>query len=120
MDDAADHEFDFASFKRAFVSQDVARWAAFFGDDAEWIEYKHSHPPRSPRRMAGKAQIEAFLSQVKASNVVLAIEDEVIGPTRAAFRVWCTRPDGKRIVEHVILHLADGKIARQVDVEAWD
>lgn len=120
MNDENRGEFDFAAFKRAFVTQDVARWAGFFDSDAEWIEYKHSHPPRSPRRMAGKAQIEAFLSQVKASNIVLAIEDEVVGPTRAAFRVWCTLPNGKRIVEHVILHLAGGKITRQVDVEAWD
>jgi hypothetical protein len=114
------NEFDFAAFKQAFVTQDVARWAGFFEDNAEWIEYRHSNPPHSPRRMTGKAQIEAFLSQVKASNVCLAIEDEVVGPTRAAFRVWCTLPGGKRIIEHVILHLAGGRIARQVDVEAWD
>lgn len=120
MNDARGGNFDFAAFKRAFVTQDVARWASFFADNAEWIEYKHSHPPHSPRRMVGKAQIEAFLSQVKAGSIVLTIEDEVVGPTRAAFRVWCTLPNGKRIIEHVILHLADGKISRQVDVEAWD
>ena len=50
----------------------------------------------------------------------LEIGDEVIGPDRAAFRVWCTLPDGRRIIEHVIIHYADGKITRQVDVEAWD
>jgi ketosteroid isomerase-like protein len=120
VNDAQGGHFDFAAFKRAFVTQDVAAWAAFFDDNAEWIEYKHSHPPHSPRRMAGKAQIEAFLSQVKSSNIALAIQDEVVGPTRAAFCVWCTRPNGKRIIEHVIVHFADGKITRQVDVEAWD
>ncbi len=46
--------------------------------------------------------------------------DEVIGPDRAAFRVWVTLRDGRRIVEHVIIHYADGRITRQVDVEAWD
>lgn len=120
MNDAKAGQFDFAAFKRAFVTQDVASWAGFFENNAEWIEYKHSHPPHSPRRMVGKAQIEAFLSQVKASNIALMIEDEIVGPTRAAFRVWCTLPNGKRIIEHVILHFADGKISRQVDVEAWD
>ena len=120
MDDSSVGQFDFAAFKQAFETQDLASWAGFFADDAEWIEYKHSHPPHSPRRMVGKAQIEAFLSQVKAGNVALAIEDEIVGPTRAAFRVWCTLPNGKRIIEHVILHVVDGKISRQVDVEAWD
>jgi len=28
--------------------------------------------------------------------------------------------DGRRIVEHVIIHYAGGRITRQVDVEAWD
>lgn len=117
---AEEGEFDFPAFRQAFVTRDVARWADFFDNDGEWIEYKHSHPPHSPRRMVGKAQITEFLSQVKASNVSLEIEDEVVSPTRAAFRVWCMLPDGKRIIEHVILNLAGGKITRQVDVEAWD
>ena len=120
MSRADEGEFDFAAFRQAFVTRDVERWADFFDNDAEWIEYKHSHPPHSPRRMVGKAQIAAFLSQVKASNVSLEIEDEVVSPTRAAFRVWCMLPDGKRIIEHVILNLSGGKITRQVDVEAWD
>ena len=47
------------------------------------------HPPH--RRACCRAgQIAQFLVRVKGSNVTLAIEDEVVGPTRAAFRVWCT------------------------------
>jgi len=57
---------------------------------------------------------------VKASNVTLAIEDEVVGSNRAAFRVWCVLPDGKRIIEHVIIHFSNDRLTRQVDVEAWD
>lgn len=120
MTDSTDPSFDFAGFKKSFVEQEIKNWAAFFADDAEWIEYKHTHPPRSPRRMTGRTQIEGFLADIKASNITLKIEDEVIGPTRAAFCVWCILPDGKRIVENVIIHFEGGKITRQVDVEAWD
>jgi SnoaL-like domain len=116
----ADTSFDFAGFKRAFVDQNVPAWVAFFAVDGQWIEYKHTHPPRSPRVMSGRREIEEFLDRVKASNVSLEIGDEVIGPDRAAFRVWCTLADGKRIIEHVIIHYSHGKITRQVDVEAWD
>jgi SnoaL-like domain len=112
--------FDFAGFKRAFTEQDVPAWAAYFADDGEWIEYKHTHPPRAPRVMQGRREIAEFLGRVKSSNVKLEIEDEVIGPGRAAFRVWCTLPDERRIIEHVIIHYENGKIVRQVDVEAWD
>jgi hypothetical protein len=120
MDAASGQNFDFAGFKKAFVTQDVPAWAGFFAEDGQWIEYKHAYPPRSPRRMAGRDEITTFLTAVKGSNIKLAIDDEVIGPTCAAFCVWCTLPDGKRIIEHVIIHYANGKITRQVDVEAWD
>lgn len=113
--------FDFGAFKLAFVSQDIDAWASFFSVDAEWLEYRHTHPPRAPNRMVGQAEIMAFLSRVRDSKVTLTITDEVIGPTRAAFCVTCTLPDGhRRIIEHVIIRYSDGKITRQVDVEAWD
>ena len=114
------HAFDFAAFKRAFTQQDLAPWIAFFADDAQWIEYRHANPPASPCTHVGRAQIAQFLVRVKGSKVTLAIEDEVVGPERCAFRVWCTLPDGRRIVEQVIIHHANGLITRQVDVEAWD
>jgi ketosteroid isomerase-like protein len=112
--------FDFAGFKRAFMEQDVPAWAAYYAEDAQWTEYRHANPPRAPNVMRGKREIADFLARVKASNVALKIEDEVVGPARAAFRVWCDLRDGRRIVEHVIIHHANGRITRQVDVEAWD
>ncbi len=76
---------------------------------------------QAPSRVInGHREIADFLGRVKSSNVVLKIEDEVIGPSRAAFRVWCTLGDGRRIIEHVIIQYANGRITRQVDVEAWD
>jgi hypothetical protein len=112
--------FDFAAFRQAFEAQNVDTWLAFYADDAEWIEYRHSNPPRNPNRMVGREQIGAFLGRVKAAGLHLALSDEVVGEDRAAFCVTCTLPDGKRIIEHVILHHAGGKITQQTDVEAWD
>ena len=112
--------FDFTGFKRAFVGQDVLAWVGYFAEDAQWIEYKHSHPPRSPRVMTGREEIRRFLNGVKASGVTLSVEDEIVGENRSAFRVWCTLDDGRRIVEHVIIDHSHGQITRQVDVEAWD
>jgi hypothetical protein len=44
----------------------------------------------------------------------------VIGADRVAFSVDCALSDGRHIFEHVIAHVRDGQILRQVDVEAWD
>jgi ketosteroid isomerase-like protein len=115
------HEpFDFAAFRDAFEQRDVARWVDFYGDDAEWVELRHFDPPSSPNRMLGKQAIGDFLRHLSAIELELAFSNEVVGEDRAAFRVDTTFPDGKRIVEHVIIELEQGKIVRQVDVEAWD
>ena len=44
---------DFAAFER----KDLDGRLTFYTDDAGWIEYRHSSPPRSPNRMVGKRQI---------------------------------------------------------------
>ena len=39
--------FDFAGFRTALEARDVAHWLPFYADDAEWLEYRHTNPPRS-------------------------------------------------------------------------
>ncbi len=116
----AEPKFDFAAFKRAFEKQNVETWLGFYADDAEWVEYRHNAPPRAPNRMVGRQQIGDFLRRVKASKLKLSIDDDVIGEGRAAFCVTVVLESGKRVIENVIVHLKDGKITRQTDVEAWD
>jgi ketosteroid isomerase-like protein len=112
--------FDFPAFKRAFEAKDVEAWLAFFAPDAEWWEYRPDAPPRSPNNMVGREAIRAKLTYVAGTDMEQAISDEVLGKERIACAFLVTLPDGRHYIEHVILHLADGKIARQVDVEIWD
>jgi hypothetical protein len=60
------------------------------------------------------------LIYVAGAEMEQAISDEVLGEERIVFAFLVTLPDGRHYIEHVILHLAGGKIARQVDVEMWD
>lgn len=113
-------EFDFAFFKRAFEGLDLEAWAGCFHDDAEWIEYRHDRPPSQPLTRRGRAEIEAFLPRVREANVRLTMEDEMGAGGRYAFRAVVTRPDGSRIISHAMLYVDEGRIRRQVDVEAWD
>jgi ketosteroid isomerase-like protein len=112
--------FDFDAYRRAFTAKDVDAWIGFYAEDAEWVEYKPAAPPRAPVVMSGREAIAEFLAGVAASDVVLEIEDEVVGRERAAFRVVCRLGDGRRDIEHVIVTIRDGRIVRQVEVEAWD
>ncbi len=112
--------FDFAAFKDAFERKDAATWAGFYAEDAEWVEYKPSAPLRDPLRMVGRKRIAEFLASLERSDIDISLADEVLGRERAAFSVDVTLPDGRRVFEHTILHIEDGRIARQADVEAWD
>lgn len=117
MTDAA---FDFAAFKQAYETKDAGRWITFFAENAEWTEYRNQDPPSKPNRMIGRAAIESFLRQVATWPITLAIEDEIVTADRIAFRSWVGLSDGRRIVEHAMLYLENGRIARQIEVEAWD
>jgi hypothetical protein len=112
--------FDFDGYRVAFEAKDVARWLGYYADDAEWIEYRHTDPPRAPNVMSGRAQIGAFLARVAGLPLTIELSDEVIGEERIAFACIVTLDNGDRIIEHVIAHLRDGLIARHVEVEAWD
>jgi hypothetical protein len=70
--------------------------------------------------MRGHSQIGLVLAGVAAADIDLAVADEVIRPGRVAFAVTAILPGGRRIYEHVILHLRGARIARQFDVRAWD
>jgi ketosteroid isomerase-like protein len=111
---------DFAAFKRAFERKDFDSWLSFYADDAEWIEYRHSSPPRSPHRMVGKRQIAVFLRGICDADLGITLGDEVVDEDRIAFSVDCALSDGRHVFEHVIARVLDGQIVRQVDVEAWD
>jgi ketosteroid isomerase-like protein len=113
--------FDYHAFREAFEAKDAVRWASFYTDDAEYIEYdSQDFPPSAPVRRAGKDAILAFFQEVEAMPIELRLEDEVLGTERIAFAIMCSLPDGKRIIEHAIAHLDGGRIKRQVNVDASD
>jgi len=48
------------------------------------------------------------------------IGDEVIGESRFSFTEQCEYPDGNLVFSAMVCDLNDGKIARQVGLQAWD
>ena len=70
--------------------------------------------------MVGKQQIAEFLHEICEADLGTTLADEVIDEDRIAFSVDCALPDGRHIFEHVIAHIEDGRVVRQVDLEAWD
>ncbi len=108
--------FNFEGFKRAFVELDLEAWLAYYAEDAEWIEYNHLRSLDDPQRTVGKAAISKHLQMIKDSQLTLSIQDELVGPERAAFCVWVVLSSGKRIIEHTFIRYKQGLITRMVDM----
>lgn len=112
--------FDFDAFKSAFTGGDLDAWASFYGENAEWIEYRHFSPPSAPNRMIGRERIREFIEGVLRACVGVEISDDLVSTDRAAFRVTASLADGRQIIEHVMIWSDGNRVTRQVDVEAWD
>jgi hypothetical protein len=41
-------DFAFDAYQDAVEQLDTEHWMSFYADGAEWLEFRHSDPPRSP------------------------------------------------------------------------
>ncbi|MCB4823827.1 nuclear transport factor 2 family protein [Roseicella aerolata] len=112
--------FDFAALRRALERSDAAMLAALYAEDAELTIVDRNRPPSAPMRLLGRAAIEGFWQDVCSRPMARAVVEEVVGPDRIALVERCTCPDGCHVVSAMTLELRDGRIARQLTVQAWD
>lgn len=113
-------DLDLDQIKNAAHSGGVAGLADYATDDVEFTEIDHSTPPAAPAVYTGREALAALAEDLERRGVRMRIDDGFIAGDRGALRVICTHPDGKQVVEHALLTLHDGKIARWSGVQAWD
>ncbi len=112
---------DFETLRRAIEGRDADTLVGFCADDAEVLTVNRNTTPSFPQLLRGKERISEYLRDVCARQMTHRVEGEVIGEeNRIAFREACEYPDGIRVLGAQTLELRDGKIVRQVTVEAWD
>ncbi len=111
---------DFEALRRADEHRDVEALTGFYAEDAEVCLISKDNPPSSPFELRGKEQISEFLRDVCGRDIESRIENEVVGEDRIAFNVACEYPDSNKVLAATTLDVRDGRISRQVTVEAWD
>jgi hypothetical protein len=111
---------DFETLRRAIEDRDAETLAGLYADDAEIHTVNRNTTPSSPSVLKGKEEITEYLRDVCGREMTHRVENEVIGEGRIAFMEACEYPDGTRVLGAGTLEVRDGKIARQVNVEAWD
>ena len=112
--------FDFEAMRRAVEQLDADALVSLYSDDAEMRIVNKNTTPSSPRELHGKEEITDYLRDVCGRAMTHHIENEVIGEDRVAFNEACEYPDGTKVLTATTLDVADGRIVRQVNVEAWD
>ena len=111
---------DFETMRRAIEERDAETLIGFYADDAEVSTVNKNTTPSSPQVPRGKEDISEYLRDVCSREMTHHVENEVVGEGRISFFEACEFPDGTRVLGAETLDLRDGKIVRQVNVEAWD
>jgi hypothetical protein len=112
--------FDLKALRRAVEEKDAEAMIGLYSDDAELARVDRNNTPSSPMTIRGKEAIGEYYRDVLGREMTHRIEGEVVAEGRAAFHWACEYPDGTRVLSAATAELRDGKIVRQVMVEAWD
>jgi hypothetical protein len=111
---------DFEAMRRAIEQLDADLLTSLYADNAEMRIVNRNTTPSSPRELRGKEEITKHLRDVCGRAMTHRVENEVIGEERVAFNEACEYSDGTRVLAATTLDVRDGKVVRQVNVEAWD
>lgn len=110
----------FEALRRAIEERDAETLIGSYADEAEVHTINRNTTPSSPQVLRGREQIAEYLRDVCEREMTHRVENEVVGENRIAFNEACEYPDGTRVLGAESLELREGKIVRQVNVEAWD
>jgi len=99
---------------------DVDKIMSCYADNAELRIVDRNHPPSEPLHLRGKEEIGDYYRDVCSRQMQHSIDQEVIGNDRIAFTEACEYNDGTRVLAAELCELSEGKIARQLNVQAWD
>jgi ketosteroid isomerase-like protein len=106
--------------KRAIEGRDAAGLIALYADDAVMRIIDRDNPPSKPRELKGRAAIASFYDDVCSRAMSHRLEAGVSNGRNIAFTQACAYPDGTRVFCSAMIEIADGKIARQTNLQAWD
>mgnify|MGYP001942210009 CR=1 FL=1 len=112
--------FDLDTFKRALEEGDSEVLTRLFTEDAEMEMIDRRTPPSMPTVVHGREAIEDLLRQVYEIDMTHEILQCVVQGDHAAYTERCVYPDGNAVMSMTMLDLAEGRIAHQSTVQAWD
>ena len=111
---------DLEAVRRAQEQHDLDLMLGLYAEDAVLRRIDRNNPPSSPLELRGKEQISEYWRDIFGRNMTHRVEDVAAGEDHVAFNVACEYPDGTKVLAAENLEVRDGKIVREVSVQAWD
>jgi ketosteroid isomerase-like protein len=113
--------FDIHALREHVAAGDVGAFGALLADDVEWRVVDHTTPPAAPAVVHGRHAVVETLRDAVARGIVTHVTDGFTAGDRGALQLTCTYPTtGGQVVEHALIEIRDGRIARWSGVQAWD
>jgi ketosteroid isomerase-like protein len=112
--------FHTEALRRGIEERDASALLALYTDDAEVQIVDRTSPPSRPRTLRGKAAIAEYIEDVCGRDMTHSLDRVAVQGDTAAYMESCQYPDGTRVLCSAVLDLADGRITRQIGVQAWD
>ena len=112
--------FDLARFCAAAEGQDAETQVSMYAPDAVVTIADRINQPGAPQVLHGRDEIAGWLQDVCGREMTHHVEHRVGDATGAAFSEACRYPDGTNVLCATVLRLAEGQIAAQTVVQAWD
>src|ERR1700742_2993128 len=101
---------DAEALRRAFSDRDADALLALYADDATVEVVDQLNQPSSPRRIRGRAELRAHLTDVFARDMTHAVDIVAAGPDALGYVVRCAYADGTKVVCAATAEVRDGRI----------
>ncbi|EGX54967.1 hypothetical protein SZN_35272 [Streptomyces zinciresistens K42] len=120
MGTATHPSFDTETLRRGIEGHTPQTLLSLYTDDAELSVVNREAQPSHPRVLRGRGEIGEMLTDVYSRDMTHRLEGCVIDGDHAAYRESCEYADGVRVMSESMITLRDGRISRQIMIEAWD
>jgi ketosteroid isomerase-like protein len=108
------------TLRRGYEEWDIEALLSLYADDVEQVQIDRENPPSSPRVRRGKDVYRGMFEHCAAAGVKVTVENAVAGDDRAAATITCAFPGDRKVIANAILELREGRIVRELDVQAGD
>jgi ketosteroid isomerase-like protein len=112
--------FDLHDLREHVAAGDTAAFGDLLAADVVWSVIDQRTPPAAPAVLHGRDAVVAAVRDVVGRGIVTHVTDGFIAGERGALELTCTDPAGGQVVEHALVEIRDGRIARWSSVQAWD